>query len=544
MFFGSLPLDEAEGALLAHGLRFAEKSFKKGHVLSAADIDLLRAEGVDSVIAARLGPDDVGEDVAADGLAGELVGGHIEASRAFTGRVNLFTRATGLLTYPSDHLQAFNRVDESITLAALPPFTPVVDGQMVATLKIIPFAIAARNLDIARSVAKHGAAALFNVVPFKPHRAGLIQTRLPGTKDNVLDKTRAVTAARLDALNSQIVDDRLADHTSAAVAAEIRALAGAGVDLILISGASAVVDRRDVVPAAIEDAGGQVDHFGMPVDPGNLMLLGHVDGIPTIGLPGCARSPKINGFDWVLQRVIAGLPVGGREIMSMGIGGFLKEIPIRPLPRAAAADRPMARAPRIVPIILAAGQSRRMGPQNKMTAPIDGVPMVRRTVENLAAALPVTPVVVSGHDPAVLTAALAGLDVKIVHNPRYAEGLSTSLIAGIGALDDDADGALVCLADMPRVTGQHIDKLIAAFDPVENRAICVPTFGGKRGNPVLWGRSFFDAISRVSGDTGARHLIGEHGDQTVEVEVDDDGVLYDIDTPEMLAAANQQTDPP
>ena len=185
-----------------------------------------------------------------------------------------------------------------------------------------------------------------------------------------------------------------------------------------------------------------------------------------------------------------------------------------------------------------------MGPQNKMTAPIDGVPMVRRTVENLAAALPVTPVVVSGHDPAALTAALAGLDVKIVFNPRYAEGLSTSLIAGIGALDDDADGALVCLADMPRVTGQHIDKLIAAFDPVENRAICVPTFGGKRGNPVLWGRSFFDAISRVSGDTGARHLIGEHGDQTVEVEVDDDGVLYDIDTPEMLAAANQQTDPP
>ena len=88
------------------------------------------------------------------------------------------------------------------------------------------------------------------MVPFKPHRAGLIQTRLPGTKDNVLDKTRAVTAARLGALNSQIVDDRVADHTSAAVAAEIRALTGAGVDLILISGASAVVDRRDVVPAA------------------------------------------------------------------------------------------------------------------------------------------------------------------------------------------------------------------------------------------------------------------------------------------------------
>ena len=251
-----------------------------------------------------------------------------------------------------------------------------------------------------------------------------------------------MTAARLGALNSQIVDDRVADHTSAAVATEIRALAGARVDLILISGASAVVDRRDVVPAAIEDAGGQVDHFGMPVDPGNLMLLGQVDGIPTIGLPGCAVRPKSTGSTGSCNGYCR--PAGGRPRDHVdGHRRLLKEIPIRPLPRAAAANRPIAGAPRIVPIVLAAGQSRRMGPQNKMTAPIDGVPMVRRTVENLAAAVPVTPVVVSGHDPAALTAALAGLDVKIVHNPRYAEGLSTSLIAGIGALDDDANGALV-----------------------------------------------------------------------------------------------------
>ena len=208
---------------------------------------------------------------------------------------------------------------------------------MVATLKIIPFAIAARNLDIARSVAKHGTAALFNVVPFKPHRAGLIQTRLPGTKDSVLDKTRAVTAARLGALNSQIVDDRVADHTSAAVATEIRALAGARVDLILISGASAVVDRRDVVPAAIEDAGGQVDHFGMPVDPGNLMLLGQVDGIPhhrPAGLRPFAQN----------QRVRLGLatgycrPAGGRDIMSMRLSG-LKETQFAHR-RRVAANRP------------------------------------------------------------------------------------------------------------------------------------------------------------------------------------------------------------
>jgi molybdenum cofactor cytidylyltransferase len=286
-----------------------------------------------------------------------------------------------------------------------------------------------------------------------------------------------------------------------------------------------------------------VEHFGMPVDPGNLMLFARLGGVPAIGLPGCARSPKLNGFDWVLQRVVAGMPLGAPEIMSMGLGGFLKEIPIRPLPRANAADRPRARAPRIAIIVLAAGQSRRMGKDNKLVADVDGTAMVRRSLENLAGVVPDEPIVVTGHEAEIVASALAGLDVKIAHNPRFAAGLSTSLVTGLGALDDDVDGALVCLADMPRVSREDIRKLIAAFDPIENRAICVPTYRGKRGNPVLWGREFFDPMSRVSGDVGARHLIGAHDDKVVEVEVDSDGVMLDVDTPEMLLALNQTAPP-
>ncbi|MDA8573933.1 molybdopterin-binding/glycosyltransferase family 2 protein [Alphaproteobacteria bacterium] len=538
MFFGSLPVAETEGAMLAHGMRFPDKAFKKGHVLTLADIGVLTANGINQVTVARLDSSDVAEDAAADNLAAEITGDLIDVSRSFTGRVNFFAKANGLLTYPVAHLQAFNRVDESITLAALPPNTPVSAGQMIATLKIIPFAIPRSALEIARSVAKHGRDRLFSVVAFQTLNVGLIQTRLPGTKPTVLEKTTDVTRARLAALDCSLVSDQVVDHSVQQLSRAIKAMLRDGVEMVLISGASAVVDRRDIVPAAIEHAGGQVEHFGMPVDPGNLMLFGRIGKIPAIGLPGCARSPKLNGFDWVLQRVVAGVPLGSKEIMSMGLGGFLKEIPIRPLPRADAADRPQARAPRIAIIVLAAGQSRRMGKDNKLVADVNGTAMVRHTLENIAGVVPDEPIVVTGHEADMVTAALVGLDLKIVHNPKFAGGLSTSLVTGLGALDDEVDGALVCLADMPRVSREDIKKLIAAFDPIENRAICVPTFRGKRGNPVLWGREFFDPMSRVSGDVGARHLIGAHDDKVVEVEVDSDGVILDVDTPEMLKAIN------
>ena len=538
MFFGSLPVAETEGAMLAHGMRFPDKAFKKGHVLTLADIGVLTANGINQVTVARLDSSDVAADAAADNLAAEITGDLIDVSRSFTGRVNFFAKANGLLTYPVAHLQAFNRVDESITLAALPPNTPVSAGQMIATLKIIPFAIPRSALEIARSVAKHGRDRLFSVVAFQTLNVGLIQTRLPGTKPTVLEKTTDVTRARLAALDCSLVSDQVVDHSVQQLSRAIKAMLRDGVEMVLISGASAVVDRRDIVPAAIEHAGGQVEHFGMPVDPGNLMLFGRIGKIPAIGLPGCARSPKLNGFDWVLQRVVAGVPLGSKEIMSMGLGGFLKEIPIRPLPRADAADRPQARAPRIAIIVLAAGQSRRMGKDNKLVADVNGTAMVRHTLENIAGVVPDEPIVVTGHEADMVTAALVGLDLKIVHNPKFAAGLSTSLVTGLGALDDEVDGALVCLADMPRVSREDIKKLIAAFDPIENRAICVPTFRGKRGNPVLWGREFFDPMSRVSGDVGARHLIGAHDDKVVEVEVDSDGVILDVDTPEMLKAIN------
>ena len=212
---------------------------------------------------------------------------------------------------------------------------------------------------------------MLQVAVFRPLSVGLIQTRLPGLKESILDKTREVTLGRLSALGCKLVCETRCAHVAAELADAIGEAFTHGIDLLLIHGASAILDRRDVIPAAIEAASGRVDHFGMPVDPGNLLLLGHVDDRVVLGLPGCARSPKVNGFDWVLERLVAGLPVGPAEIMRMGSGGLLAEIPSRPLPRAEAkapAEKAKERPPGpcIGALLLAAGQSRRMGGPNKL----------------------------------------------------------------------------------------------------------------------------------------------------------------------------------
>ena len=271
--------------------------------------------------------------------------------------------------------------------------------------------------------------------------------------------------------------------------------------------------------------------------PDGLNFFGMIGGkVPVVGLPGCARSPKLNGFDWVLQRLLADVAVGRADIVRMGAGGLLKEIVTRPQPREGGAPLPVApRAAKIAAVVLAAGQSRRMG-RNKLLEPVDGRPMITHSVDTVLASSGRPVIVVLGHQAEAVRAALAGRPVQFVENPDYAEGLSTSLRRGIAALPEDGDGALVCLGDMPLVKAQHLDKMIAGFNPVEGRAIVVLTSGGKRGNPVLWAARFFPAMKAVAGDVGAKHLIGEHADLVCEVPFEHSAVLVDIDTPQALAA--------
>ncbi len=537
MKFGDLPIGEAAGAILAHGVRRGAVAMKKGRILNADDIAALRGAGIASVVAARLEADDVGEDGAAARIAAAIAGAHLDISAAFTGRVNLYAKTDGVIVYDPARLNEINLIDEAATVALLPPFAPVTAGQMAATVKIIPFAAPESVVAACETVAAGG---LVRIAPYRPRPVALVQTRLPGTKESVLDKTSAVLARRIQALGGSLAAETRCNHDAPSASAAVRTLLDGGAELVLIIGASAIADRRDVVPAAIAAAGGTIDHFGMPVDPGNLLLLGHIGGCPVAGLPGCARSPKLNGFDWVLQRLFADIPVRREDIMAMGAGGLLKEIPARPLPRAEATLRNRAPAasggaPRIAAVILAAGQSRRMGQTNKLLAEIDGQAMVNRVVAAVHASRAESIIVVIGHEADKLRAAIGDDGVRFVDNPDYAKGLSTSLARAIAELDDTIDGVVVCLGDMPRVTAAAIDRLIAAFDPLEGRAICVPTHNGKRGNPMIFARRFFDEVREISGDFGARQLTGAYPELTCEVEMTEDGVLLDIDTPSALA---------
>jgi molybdenum cofactor cytidylyltransferase len=551
MKFGEISVGEAAvGAILAHSLRFGQTALKKGRVLSPEDIAALVAAGVEHVVGARLEPGDLREDEAADRVAAPLAGPDVTAAPAFTGRANLFAEAKGLLVFDRDRLDRLNLVDEAITLGTLPPYAVVEPRQMVATVKIIPLAVAERAVMRAADFAAQGGPML-QVAAFAPRRVTLIQTRLPGLKESILDKTRAVTERRLAALGSPLTAEERCAHTSGELAPRIAAAVEAGAELVLVHGASVIVDRRDVIPEAIEQAGGRIGHFGMPVDPGNMLLLGSLGDAVVLGLPGCARSPAVNGFDWVLQRLCAGLVVGKKDIMKMGAGGLLAEIPSRPLPRAEASPAPAAQpaekkvppGPRITALLLAAGRSSRMGGANKLLEPIDGVPMIARTAQRLLSSRARPIVAVLGNQADAVDAALGRLPVKRVRNPAFADGLSTSLKRGLAALPDDIDGVVVCLGDMPLITGRDIDRLIAAFNPLEGRAIIVPIRRGKRGNPVLWARRFLPEMAELAGDVGARHLIGEHPELVCEVEMDSDGVLVDIDTPDALAALRDRLKP-
>ena len=333
MKFGPVAIEESLGGIVAHAVRRDGLVLKKGETVDAARRDALRAAGVETIVLARLEPGDVGEDAAAGRIARAIAGDHLRVEKPFTGRSNLFAERAGLLLFDAAALDRVNEFDERVTVATLPAFRQVVAGEMTATVKIIPFA--APGEIVARAEDAAGAVGL-RVAPWRALRVGVVSTLLPGLKASVVAKTLRVLEERLAPSGSAIVADLRVEHESGALAGAIRRVAPE-CDLVIVFGASAITDRRDVIPAALVAAGGEIEQFGMPVDPGNLLLLGRVPGDPDrilLGAPGCARSPKENGFDWVLQRVLANVPVRAADIRRMGAGGLLMEIVSRGQPRA------------------------------------------------------------------------------------------------------------------------------------------------------------------------------------------------------------------
>ncbi len=533
MKFGAVAPQDALGATAVHSIRQNGFVLKKGTLIGDAEVAALQAAGIKDVVVARLEPGDVSEDVAAADIAKAVAGEGVHVDRAFTGRANLFAQMPGVLVVDKDAIDRLNRIDEAITFATLPAFKPVVAGEMIATVKIIPFAVAGEARDAAL---KGIGRPLLRVAPYRVRKVGIVSTVLPGLATKVIEKTLKITTDRLAPAGAVIIAERRVPHERTALARALDEVLKAGAELAIVFGASAIADRRDVIPAALEAIGGRVEHFGMPVDPGNLLMIGAAGNRPVLGAPGCARSPKENGFDWVLMRLLAGLPVPREDITGLGVGGLLMEIVTRPQPR----DEPLKPPQSVAAIVLGAGRSSRMGGPNKLLADIGGRPLVRIVVEGALASRARPVIVVTGHQRERVEAVLTGLPVKFVHNPHFADGLGTSLKVGIAALPPEVDGAIVCLGDMPQVDAVLIDRLIGALDPDKGALIAVPTTDGKRGNPVVWSRRFFPELMAVEGDVGARYLIGRYSEAVAEVPLSGTAALTDVDTPEALEAVKAE----
>ncbi len=510
---------------------------KKGAILEARDVANLKSAGIASIICAVADEDDIHEDDACAMIAEMLDAEHISASIPATGRVNFTCQRLGIIRYDTELLKQINMIDEGITLAFVQHNQLLAAGDMVATLKIIPFYVSRSSAQKLANILKD--AELFCFHPLAAKQATLIQTRFEHQPVSIFEATETVTRERLGNLGVPLIDTAIIAHNAEELGQALSHAATGDAELILISGASAIAHRDDLIPAAIKNAGGSVDHFGLAVDPGNLLMLGRLGSKLVIGMPGCARSPKLNGFDWVLQLYLAGVPLDADELAEMSAGGLLMEIASRPLPRAISSNKP--RTPHIEAILLAAGTSSRMGKANKLLAEIAGTPLIRIVAEAICDSTADGLTVILGHEAEAVSAALDGIKARFLFNPDYKSGQASSIRCGLEQLPQAATDMMICLGDMPFIDAHLINRLIDSHLSLADRwsHITLPFAGGQRGNPVIWGKSFFDEIGNLSGDTGARTLFDSYRSAMNMVESDDLDICLDADTADDLARIKQ-----
>lgn len=333
MKFGLIPLDEAKGKILAHNIarRSRPGTLRKGKTIDAGDILDLVSEGYSLVYAAELEEDDVDEDRAARRVAESAVAGccGLLIQGPADGRVNLVAAVSGVLRVDAARLERVNRC-EGVTFASLRSFRLVRSGQVVATIKIIPYALPASVLEQAEQAAR-GDTPLLRVGELKPRPVGLLLSGLPAATGRVVRSFDAPLRKRIEGWGSQLTQvDYVAlngEHDEVALAEALCRQIERGCELVVVAGETSTMDRNDVAPRAVVRAGGQVLCVGAPVEPGNLLMLAKVDEVPVVGLPGCARSPKENVVDWVLPALLAGDQLSAADVAGMGYGGLVEDFP-------------------------------------------------------------------------------------------------------------------------------------------------------------------------------------------------------------------------
>ncbi len=534
MRFLELPVAETLQCYLAHSCRVGQRRVAKGTQIDAGLIEQLHVADIHTVTVAQLDASDVHEDAAAQELALALSGQHVTASTARTGRVNLHADAEGLFLFSRDTLLALNAVDERITCATLDENRWVTKGRMLATIKIIPYAVPREQLNKVLGIVAQASQPL-SIHVAHSKTVALIQTRLPSLKETVLDKTFEVTRQRLQQRGSLLLLERRCKHNTQSLSTTIEDVMKQSPDCLIIAGASAISDRADVIPQSIELAGGSVQRFGIPIDPGNLLLLAEIKDTTVLGAPGCARSPKDNGLDRVLDRLVCELPVHNDWLNTLSIGGLLDEDVTRPaLRREASPVRTGAAQLRIGALVLAAGHARQVAGRTHSTSirsPLDdwqGKPIVEQVLSQLEhtdfeQAFERILVVTGQNDPDIADLSIKDTTI-LINNPDWEKGLGYSIAAGVRQLLD-CDAIMVFLGNTPPVSTSTLEQLRQHYLAHPETRMLVPNHRGKSGNPVLINNVFFDSLLALRGDSGARFIQRCYPDSVKYLEVDDPMVL-------------------
>lgn len=332
MKFGAIPLEQAEGAILAHKLLDADgkRLLNKGRILTADDLAKLKVAGHAEVIVAQLDKNDVHENEAARRVGEALAGSGIKVKAPGVGRANLTATQRGPLCINVAALERLNNIYDGITIATMREHTLVNVRDLVTLVKIVPFAVPeARLIDVER-VAKE-AAPIVKVRPLQAGRVALIISGPENARDKLISDFHEPVRRRIEFLGSELADPIFVPHEAQAMATVLAQ--HADFDLILVASISAIIDPEDIVPSALHLAGGTLTQHGVPVDPGTLLMMGYIGDVPVVGAPGCIKSPKTNVIDWLLPRLLSGERLTRADLVAMGHGGLLQDIPDRPMPR-------------------------------------------------------------------------------------------------------------------------------------------------------------------------------------------------------------------
>ena len=495
MRFGSIPVEESAGCILAHSLKIAGRSFKKGLRITKSDISFLLVAQQNTLTVAKLESNDVGEDVAAERIASALMRSTtgLTCTASFAGRVNIHAAVAGIVEVDAEKVFRLNCVDERITLATLTQYQRVIPRSMLATVKIISYAVSETAVENAVAVAT-GALRLLSPVR---KSASLILTQTSGQAEKLVSKGRQAVSSRLKALNIVLSDTQIVRHETDSVRAAINQCTG---EIIMILTGSATSDSEDVGPSALRQAGGKLLRFGMPVDPGNLLFLGKLDGNPVIGLPGCARSLALNGADWVLERIACGVTVESLDIAAMGVGGLLKEIPTRPHSRNATANA--SRRPFVEVAVLATSNSND-----------DSQRFVEAAIRSSADRVRI---ISSSTEIPNWFSRSARVSTVTAHGNR---GEANLICAALAAIDSSADAVLLLPTDCATLDAGDIDKMIAAFSPVDGREICcISQTETQRALPAVFGRRFFETLANLPDHGSVASIAQSASEFTVEIQ--------------------------